>query len=314
MEKESRIIELILRKKHNVLTEDERIELEIFCNESEKNKQFVARYDDEIYLAQRFEEKKAIDTSMAWVKFKELSKQQGNRNKPFARMRWIRVAVAASFVLVICPSIFLWINYRANSVMQNGNEVVAKVDLTPGKDKAILTLADGSTVMLDSVEDRLITSQGGTQLLLKEGQLEYKPDPSTALSVEGEENFNVVSTPRGAQFKVILPDGSRVWLNAASSIRYPVKFDLSARKVEITGEAYFEVAKKLDKTGQKRIPFLVAAKGSQVEVLGTHFNINAYQDEEAMKTTLLEGSVRVTPVPVSGGGPVPWSTISAFLQ
>jgi len=106
-------------------------------------------------------------------------------------------------------------------------------------------------------------------------------------------SYNTIATPRGGQYQVILPDGSHVWLNAASSIRFPTMFATAARKVSVTGEVYFEVAKKINKSTGKRLPFIVTADNQQVEVLGTHFNINAYTDEPLQKTTLFQGSIRI---------------------
>lgn len=154
-----------------------------------------------------------------------------------------------------------------------------------GKDGAVLTLVDGSTVVLDSMGNGLVTTQNGTKVLLRNGQLIYDGN-DVEIPIVG---YNSMSTPKGRQFKLVLPDGTRVWLNAASSIRYPVVFSEDDRKVEITGEAYFEVARDVKK------PFIVSTHdGTEVEVLGTQFNINSYDNEESINTTLLEGSVRVT--------------------
>ncbi|SFF10089.1 FecR family protein [Chitinophaga sp. CF118] len=150
-------------------------------------------------------------------------------------------------------------------------------DITPGSNKAILTLGDGSTVTLDSAGNRLIR-QGVRQT---GGQLIYDVQ-STAIS------YNTLTTPRGGQFQVRLPDGTMVWLNAASSLRYPTAFTGGERRVEVNGEAYFEVVKN------SHLPFKVKiGQQAEVEVLGTHFNVNAYPDEASINTTLLEGAVRV---------------------
>lgn len=158
--------------------------------------------------------------------------------------------------------------------------VIVKNDVKPGSNKAMLTLADGSVVTLDSAGNQVL-QQGGTTILQHGGQLQYNSRHASALS------FNTLTTPRGGQFRVTLPDGTQVWLNAASSIRYPTTFAGNDRAVQVTGEAYFEVAP--DKTR----PFRVTADGTEVEVLGTHFNINAYADETLQRTTLVEGKVQV---------------------
>lgn len=158
-------------------------------------------------------------------------------------------------------------------------------NVTPGGDKAILTLADGSTIILDETRNGQVAKQGGTQIAKQgNGQIVYNASDEKA----GEVVFNTLTTPRGGQFQIILPDGSKVWLNAVSSIRYPTAFTGNERKVEVTGEVYFEIAQDANK------PFKVNVQDIEVKVLGTHFNINAYTDEEVVKTTLLSGSVGIT--------------------
>lgn len=162
-----------------------------------------------------------------------------------------------------------------------------KQDVAPGGNKAILTLADGSKISLDEAKNGNVAEQAGTRITkATEGRIIYLPDASeSAASVTG---FNTIETPAGGQYQVQLPDGTGVWLNASSSLRYPVRFSGKTRTVEITGEAYFEVAHNAD------IPFIVSSAKQEVKVLGTHFNIMAYPDENMVKTTLLEGSVKVT--------------------
>ena len=173
----------------------------------------------------------------------------------------------------------------------------------PGGNKALLTLADGSVIVLDSAANGALSQQGKTIVLKKQdGELVYKSDSGNQEAVA----WNTISTPRGGQYQVVLPDGTKVWLNAVSSLRFPAGFTGNERVVELTGEAYFEVAPlslpiDRDGGGQKKIPFIVdilppngGAGGGRVEVLGTHFNVKAYNDEEAVKTTLLEGKVKVS--------------------
>jgi len=161
--------------------------------------------------------------------------------------------------------------------------------VVPGGNKAVLTLADGSTIVLDSAANGALTQQGATRIMKKQdGELVYKADSKTG---ENAVAVNTISTPRGGQYQVVLPDGTRVWLNAVTSLRFPASFTGDRRVVELTGEAYFEVA-SVGKEG-KKLPFIVNVGGSQVEVLGTHFNVKAYEDEAAIKTTLLEGAVKM---------------------
>ena len=168
-------------------------------------------------------------------------------------------------------------------------------DIEPGEDKAILTLGDGSKIILDDAQNGILANQGGNSVLkAAEGELIYSftEEPvSKSTDKAGEQViYNTIETPKGGKFQVRLPDGSKVWLNAASSLRFPTSFSGPKRQVELKGEAYFEVAHDESKL------FEVNTRNQVVQVLGTHFNINAYADEPSINTTLLEGSVRVSDV------------------
>jgi ferric-dicitrate binding protein FerR (iron transport regulator) len=196
--------------------------------------------------------------------------------------RW-RMATAAA-VLLLFAGTYLWRMNRSSQQVAEGKAPATHIDVAPGKQGAILTLADGRNVVLDSMGNGVIATQNGSKVLLKNGQLAYHRD-GTATT---EAAFNTVTTPKGRQFQVALPDGTKVWLNAASSLRYPTLFSGKERKVEITGEAYFEVA------ANPAMPFRVQVnKSTDIEVLGTRFNINSYTDEANVNATLLEGSVQV---------------------
>ena len=174
-------------------------------------------------------------------------------------------------------------------------------DAAPGGNKAILTMADGSTILLDSAATGQLALQGHTKVLkLDSGLLAYNSiDPShpgnnTSSTANNSFDrsplaYNTITTPRGGQYQVLLSDGTKVWLNAASSLKFPTAFTGKERTVELTGEAYFEVA------ANAHLPFIVQAnEGMKVQVLGTHFNVNAYRDEPMAKATLLEGSIRIS--------------------
>lgn len=154
--------------------------------------------------------------------------------------------------------------------------------IIPGSNKAILTLSDGSAITLDSTGNQVIR-QGATAIHQQGGQLKYDAQSAPA-AVE----YNTLATPRGSQFRVMLPDGTQVWLNAASTLRYPTAFTGPERLVEVNGEAYFEVA------GNAARPFKVKIKDAEVLVLGTSFNVNAYADEPITQTTLLQGSIKLS--------------------
>lgn len=172
---------------------------------------------------------------------------------------------------------------------------IAAAQISPGREGAILTLSDGSQVVLDSLANGTIARQQGADVVLSNGQLSYHDDRAAAAGIV----YNTMTTPRGRQFRITLPDGTKVWLNAASSIRYPVAFTGKERKVDITGEVFFEVAKDASK------PFLVnAADKTTISVLGTSFNINAYENEKNIAATLLTGAVKVTAPADAGHAPV----------
>jgi ferric-dicitrate binding protein FerR (iron transport regulator) len=202
---------------------------------------------------------------------------------PIFRRTWFRVAAAAILVL-LATGTYLLLN-KSGDKQQVVSQQQPVQDIAPGGNKAVLTLADGSTIILDNAANGTLTKQGNTKILKQDGQLAYNllnEKPTEVL-------YNTITTPRGGQYQLVLSDGSKVWLNAASSIRFPAAFIGKERKVEITGEAYFEVAKNA------AMPFKVNVAGKgEVEVLGTHFNINSYADEATINTTLLEGSVKVS--------------------
>ena len=201
---------------------------------------------------------------------------------------WKKMAVAASVVLVLGAGGFWWVNNNNQEKSLSAlkaEKLSSSKDFAPGGDKAILTLADGSTIILDSAKNGALTQQGNTNVLkLENGQLAY-----TASVIKAREMlYNTITTPRGGQYQVKLTDGTKVWLNAASSLKFPAAFTGHERRVEITGEAYFEVAH------HAAMPFFVRKGEAEVKVLGTHFNVNAYDDETDITITLLEGRVNVS--------------------
>lgn len=196
-----------------------------------------------------------------------------------------RIWQAAAVVLALAGMTFLFRNYFLPAGKQKDTGL-SVATITPGKNKAVLTLADGSQITLDDASDGKLASQQGTHIIKSaNGQLTYdlSTDKQDAPMV-----FNTLYIPKGGQYQIILPDGTRVWLNSDSKLNFPVAFRGKERKVTLTGEAYFEVHP------MKSTPFIVITRNQSIEVLGTHFNIHAYEDEQAISTTLLEGSVRVS--------------------
>lgn len=199
------------------------------------------------------------------------------------RKGWLKYVVAAAVLLLFLGATF-YLSLR-NPDKPESIVVEKQVnDLAPGQNGAILTLSNGQKIVLDSARNGLLATQGSSNVLHENGEIRYQPNDK--ISEAGL--LNTVTTPKGRQFQLVMSDGSRVWLNAASSITYPAAFDADGRNVSITGEVYFEIAHDENK------PFRVRIQGKEeVEVLGTHFNINAYADEPSVNTTLLEGSIRI---------------------
>lgn len=201
---------------------------------------------------------------------------------------WSKIAVAASVLFLL--GYFIFFNASKHQFAPAIVQRDTIRDAAPGGNKAILTLADGSMIALDDAQDGVLAKQGNiTVNKTQNGQVVYTVN-STGTQHSTETVINKISTPRGGQFQVVLPDGSKAWLNAASSISFPTVFAANERKVDMTGEVYFEITKN-------KIPFIVGSQKGSIQVLGTHFNVMAYDDEQAMETTLLEGSVKIN----SGG-------------
>lgn len=256
-------------------TEEERLRLdELVADEEHKHvvEDLLQQVYDEMEDADRFFSSAEKEAMMREIVGKQ----------PAAPVRilrkWRRVAAAAVFLGMVTAGVY----YLAQPV--NHPVVAVPQEIAPGSNGAVLTLANGSQLVLDSVDNGLIASQQGAQVVMKNGQLLYDPVNESS----GNLAYNTMTTPKGRQFGLVLPDGSRVWLNAASSLKYPTAFTGKERVVELTGEAYFEVARNAAQ------PFRVSVQGrAAVEVLGTHFNVNAYENEAVIKATLLQGSIRL---------------------
>ncbi|WP_316817674.1 FecR family protein [Pedobacter nyackensis] len=197
-------------------------------------------------------------------------------------IKWLSIAAT---VLILFSASFFFI-YHKNELPQQTTKLI-KQTIVPGGNRAMLTLADGTKVTLDDTDTGKIANQGAVRITkTANGRLEYN---ITNSSVKLNANkFNMIETPKGGKYQISLPDGTVVWLNSASTLKYPVDFKGKERKVELSGEAYFEVS------SNKKMPFRVISGSQVIEVLGTHFNVNSYKDDNNWETTLLEGSVRVS--------------------
>lgn len=204
---------------------------------------------------------------------------------PAASYPFIKYSVAASIILILSFAVYFIPNTNTPPLQQ----AVKKQNLNdalPGGNKAKLTLADGSEIVLDDAKNGTISAKPDAKVnKVKDGELVYESKNTQSTKAN---SLNIISTPRGGKYTIVLTDGSRVFLNAATTLKFPSAFAGNERKVELSGEAYFEVAK------DKAKPFKVILKNQVIEVLGTHFNVKAYEEETAVKTTLVEGSVKVS--------------------
>ena len=281
--KEQRLEVLFNRYIHRAATEAEENELMLLMVDPEltnkKEALIEAAYD-------KLPSEYLMSDTQADNVFTNIVSQQ----KPVVRLFWKRWLVAASIVLMVgAGSYFLFFNKtgKKDKIVKTA-EPVKDVEAPKGT-MAMITLANGEKVLLDSLTSGTLAIQGNVNVTKTvDGQIIYNGSSTEAA-------FNTLFNPRGSKVvPLTLSDGTKVWLNSESSIHYPVAFIGNERKIEITGEAYFEVATLRLRSGQK-LPFRVKINEStEVEVLGTHFNVNAYADEADSKTTLLEGSVKVS--------------------
>jgi len=287
MEEQNLISWLICKQAIGTITEEEQLILSEWRKQNEHNEAAYQRLMDTDRQALEFRRSQMTDYHRPLEDMKRrlfgenAGAVQGSR--PQATSSWLHgsgskyMYLAAAALLFLVGSVFF---YRAYQNMEQAatQAQVAQADIQPGRTQAVLTLDNGKTVELGA--DQTINLKAIAQ---------------AQKSADGEQTApNTLSTPRGGEFKITLEDGTEVWLNAETTLRYPETFDGAERRVEVSGEAYFKVAKNAEK------PFYVVSGGQEVRVLGTEFNVHAYNDEPAIFTTLVEGSIALKPV--SGNG------------
>jgi transmembrane sensor len=261
----------------NTITPDEQEEFAAWYN---------AGQDTPVTIPSAFAESSEALRERILDKINQDIKRENTRSRksiPF----WLRL-VAGLLLFTACYTYYLGRTRLQNKQIANTRPKPQLInDIVPGSNKAVLTLANGTRINLNDVKSGVLASQGQTVLKKdKDGRVVYEGHAGNAK--DSSEIYNTITIPKGGQFQIVLSDGSKVWLNSASSITFPTAFSKTERRVTITGEVYFEVAKN------KHLPFRVIAGKQTVEVLGTHFNINAYADESTIKTTLVEGSVKIS--------------------
>lgn len=277
------------------LVGSEQLLLKEWANKSPVNADLLARAQDEKSLSAELARRLEENTQPAWERLLDRISQEVSpaltadlqsaatlSTTPTHRIHFLRTAwfkYAAAILILLGSATYLYIsNQKEKPSVQTVQSVPVQNDVLPGSDKAILTLSNGQKVQLNSIAQQTITD-GKLSINNENGMLTYGKSDVIA--------YNNMTTPKGGQYRLTLPDGTNVWLNAASSITYPTSFSDKQRMVSIKGEAYFEVAKN------PKQPFIVKAAKDEITVLGTHFNVNAYSDDPFMKTTLLEGAVRI---------------------
>jgi len=276
---------LIVKYLRNELTDEESVALDEWKQRSPKNQEVFETLTNEAGLTAELNVYRSFDITKGLNK---LQKEIGENGKqvPVKRMPvWKRVVAAASIVLALSlGSYFLIFNKHAKRDSIVKTELPADVP-APKETKAMITLANGHRVSLDSISNGTLATQGAIKVIkIESGEIVYDGSSTSVATVQ----YNTLYNPRGSRVvNLTLQDGSKVWLNAESSLKYPTAFIGTERRVEITGEAYFEVAHNSAK------PFVVQKNAVSVKVLGTHFNVNGYDDEAELRITLLEGSVQV---------------------
>jgi ferric-dicitrate binding protein FerR (iron transport regulator) len=291
------IVQLIYKYIRNDLSVAEEARLNNWLQESVTNRRFFDEVTATGYLfaeaMAREQEDKQLNVDDAWRRLSTVGLPttethiEPSQPARLIRLRIVKYVVAASVTLLVISGAYLLLRPRAKQdiTVTNTTTQTHSHDVAPNTKAPTLTLADGTVVLLDSTQQGTLAIQGNTNVIKNaSGQIVYTP----AANAGGQMLYNTMTVPKGGNVvSLALADGSKVWLNAASSIRYPAAFSGAERKVEITGEAYFEVARNAS------MPFRVSRGNVDVEVLGTHFNVNAFPEEKEIKVTLLEGRVKV---------------------
>jgi ferric-dicitrate binding protein FerR (iron transport regulator) len=255
-------------------------ELFDWVTKDETGAQVVAHIRQLLDMPHTGEETAGVDWERLFHKILEQRNGAAVMIRPIPlQKRLVRYAAVAALLLVLLTGAWLWLGQRS---VESSSKITAKQGVVAGSNKATLILSDGRTVILDSnTKGAIADSSAG--ISLANGEISYKPLISSVRS----SSYNTLTVPRGSQYKVILPDGSHVWLNAESSLRFPVAFSGKSREVALTGEGYFEIKQN------SLQPFVVNTGAVKVRVLGTGFNVMAYKDENAVVVALVNGSVQV---------------------
>jgi transmembrane sensor len=283
LENQFHISKLITAHLQGRLGDAEKLELEAWIASSDDYRMLFEQLNDTEHVTAELKHFTKPNKSRIWNKLQnEISVRPLRPRLSFTGL-FFRYAAAALVLFVLGVTLFYFNKFSFHQT----HNIDYVTDIAPGKTGATLTLANGKKIRLSDVAGGELARESGIRInKTEDGQLTYSPDENSKIS---SNEINTLSTDRGEIYTLVLPDGSKVWMNAASSLTYSAGLlEKGIRKVKLSGEAYFEISK------DKHHPFVVESKGQQVQVLGTHFNISAYQDDKVVSTTLLEGSVRVS--------------------
>lgn len=278
------IADLIFKHLDGTLSEEENTILQNWLQKDIENQILFAEFQNNKKTKKALNFFESIDTPAAWEKVNQAIEKPVVSRLAWAQHRFVKYAAALILASFFGYTFFNKPVKSRKALVTTKQVKVLKNDALPGGDKATLTLGDGSVVVLEEMKNGAVKKENGVKISKKDGQLVYEILPRTQ---DSEITYNTINTPTGGQYSIILPDGSKVWLNSTSSLHFPTVFSGNQRLVTLSGEGYFEISKNKD------MPFVVQAGKTRVEVLGTHFNVMAYTNERVSKTTLLEGSVKV---------------------
>ncbi|MBE9461240.1 FecR family protein [Dyadobacter subterraneus] len=278
------IADLIFKYLNGNLSKEENKVLQDWLNEDIANQILLNELQNKDKMEEGLQFFESIDQNAAWENINQQIDSPVIHRSFWSYKKFFKYAAAILITGIVGYAFLHKKGNQTATIAKTKKPQILKNDVLPGGNKATLTLGDGSVITLEDMENGTFKKENGVKISKKEGQLVYEILPTENSSIV---TYNTINTPTGGQYEISLPDGSKVWLNSKSSLHFPTAFSGKERKVELTGEGYFEVSKNKEK------PFVVEAGKTHVEVLGTHFNIMAYDNEAVSKTTLLEGSVKV---------------------
>ncbi|MCQ4873306.1 FecR family protein [Butyricimonas paravirosa] len=257
------------------LTEEEERTLEDWLSSSEKNRAWFERVTTKSYRIKKGTDSRSVNIEDGW---KALENKRAVRQNRRLWVSWGRYA--AMFILPLVAAIFLYQRYYSHE-----DKVELVQTITSGTSKAMLILADGVPVVLEQQQEKVLKELDGTMINVMKEHISYE---KMANDDPGKLVYHELVIPRGGEFSLTLSDGTEVYMNADSKLRFPTKFGRNERVVELEGEAYFQVARN------EKSPFIVKVASMEIEVLGTEFNVSAYPEDAVIQTTLVRGSVEVS--------------------